>query len=295
MLLLTKKNSFLFFLVHLFRPHNWYKNLLVFAALFFSLQIFETELLFFTILGFIIMSIISSAGYIINDVIDIKEDKLHPEKRFRPIASGKIPSTIAIFLGIILYMIGFVGAFFINLNFFYVMIILAFATFLYSIYFKHQVVADILFISVNFVLRALAGVFIISALISPWFLLAIFLFAFFLVLGKRYGDLCKLDKSSKKYKKVLDDYSKEYVMYLLVVVLAGLIVIFGLYAFNTEPVLLFTYPIFMYPLFLYLNYILKEHPAISNPEEFVLKYRDTRLIISSGVFTILVFIILYVP
>lgn len=278
----------------LIRVKQWYKNILVFIALFFSFNIFNLNLELLTISGFISLCLISSAGYILNDIIDLNLDKKHPEKCKRPLPSGKISIIQAYFLSFILYILGFFIAYNINFKFLSITLLLSILTLIYSIYLKHIVIADILLISTNFILRALSGVFIIKVRLSQWFLLAILFLAFYLVSAKRYGDILLMGKKAKEYKPVLNDYSKDFVKTLINISLTGLILIYGLYIYSINKLELFyLYPIYMYILLRYLYLIYQGNPFIRNPENFILKQRDWPLIISSGIFGVLFSLIYY--
>jgi 4-hydroxybenzoate polyprenyltransferase len=281
-------------ILKLFRVEQWYKNLLIFAALFFSIQLFDTSLFILCILGFFVLGFVSSAGYMINDILDRNRDKNHPEKKNRPIASGRITVKIALITAFVFYLIGFVSAYLIDLYFFYAVVTLALSTFLYSIYFKNIVFADILFISVNFIIRAMAGVFLIGVVMTPWFLLAILFLAIFLVSGKRYGDLILMGPSAAKYKPVIKEYSEDLLKSMINVNLTGLIIIYGLYVSAIgKDALFYLYPIYIFILFRYYKLILEGHDAIRNPEKFIFETRDYPLIIGALVFGLLALGIFY--
>jgi len=150
------------------RIPQWYKNLVIFLPIFFTGNMFNMAIIEMTLLGFLSLSFISSANYIINDIVDIKKDKVHPEKSKRPLAAGKV----RIFEAIILALIFIAASVFIGISlgiYFLIFIIALFLlTFAYSLFLKNEPIIDILVISINFVLRAISGVFIIKVFISPW-------------------------------------------------------------------------------------------------------------------------------
>ena len=292
---MVKKEHYFFSFLKLLRVQQWYKNLLVFAALFFSLNLFDIILVKTTVIAFVIMCIVSSAGYIINDIIDSKKDRFNPEKKNRPIASGRISKSFALILSLILYWFSLFAAYSMNREFFYILLILAVATFVYSIYFKNIVFADLMFIGTNFILRALAGVYIINVKLSFWFLAGILFGAFFLVAGKRYGDLLYLKKNAKKYKPVLEDYSKEILLFMLGVFLSLILIIYGLYGYFTgRETLLFLYPILIYILLRYVFMILNGHEATRNPEKIIWKAPDIPLLVATAIFAIGIFTVYYI-
>src|SRR3989344_5214732 len=145
--------------LNLIRVHQWYKNVVVFFALFFSGNVFNPHLLLLSILGFFSLSCISSVGYLVNDFMDVKQDRLHPEKRNRPLASGKISNTQALLLGFILLVGGLSLGYFINVAFLYSVLALFLLMQIYTFFLKHIVFADVLTIATLFVIRAISGAF----------------------------------------------------------------------------------------------------------------------------------------
>lgn len=280
--------------INLLRPKQWYKNLLIFFALFFSSNLFNIKLLSLTAYGFLLLIVVSAAGYIINDVVDYKKDRKNPEKKKRPIASGKISRTLAIIISLVLYLSGFILSWVLSPLFFAVLLALAISTFVYTLHFKNVVFADIIFIGLNFVLRALSGVVLIGVILSPWFLLGVLSLAFFLVAGKRYGDISLMGRKSSDYKPVLKHYSKELLNTLLIIFTTFMLVIYGFYAFSINKQELFLlYPFFMFILFRYYYHIINEKDAVRNPEDFIFKKRDWYMIGSSILFVLGFYLIYY--
>ena len=278
----------------LLRVHQWYKNLLVFAALFFSLNFFNLHLLIRTLCAFFLLCFVSSANYIVNDVVDYKRDSLNPEKKNRPIASGKVSRSFALLISFLLYAFGFYYSYVLNINFFLSVLTLSLLTLSYSLFLKNYVFMDILLISTNFAIRALSGVFVISVALSVWFILVIFFFAIFLVAGKRYGDLTFLTTRQKNYKPVLKQYNQEVLDSILVISLSAIIVLYGLYSyFSTHHLMLYLYPLLLYILFKYYYLILQNKPEVRNPEKLMLSKDDLDLIVVTLIFTILTFFIYY--
>ena len=139
------------------RPQQWYKNLLLFIALVFVGWLFNPIAFFTTLLGFFAFCLISSANYVTNDILDFKTDRLHPEKKSRPLASGKVTVLQAAFFATGLLGGGLVLAFVLDTFFGLAASFLFFWTFVYSLWLKKEVIADVLAISFNFVVRAVAG------------------------------------------------------------------------------------------------------------------------------------------
>ena len=221
--------------IKLIRPQQYYKNFLIFLGLIFSANVFEYTLYYQLILGFIALCAISSISYIINDWNDIEADRHHPEKQFRPLASGKVTPIEALGL------IGFLAILILIMIFLLpisekdrvLFIVDIFAIFLtsqsYSFYFKNKAFYDVTFISLNYVWRAVAGVVVISVVLSPWLFILGYIFAMFLALSKRKGDLFLLGEKAKEHKKVFEIYSEPLLDQLIVLVSGIMILSYSIY------------------------------------------------------------------
>jgi len=172
--------------VKLMRPKQWSKNLVIFLPLIFAQQLFIPVSLWKTVIGFFALSLISSTNYILNDIIDKERDKQNPEKRSRPIASGKVRIWEAIILAIILAIVSVYLSYSLSTVFLGLVLLLFISTQLYTFWLKKEPFADILTISVNFVIRTISGAFVITkgllpyVDISPWLILTPFFIALFL-------------------------------------------------------------------------------------------------------------------
>ena len=276
----------------LLRPQQWYKNLVIFAALFFTGEFFYLGELRLTLLGFISLCLISSTNYIINDIIDCKEDKRHPEKKKRPIASGEIKIWLAIIIAIFTFSIALINAFFLTEGFFYVIILLFALTQAYSIFLRNEPFLDVILIGVNFVLRAVSGTFIINTEISPWLIICAFFFALFLGFGKRKADLQILGAKAKEHKKVYKTYTNELLNSIINSLIAIIITTYSLYTFFKEGhELIFTLPVVVYALLRYLQLIGSGSAIARHPEQ---AFKDIRLILSMLIWGSIVFLFIYV-
>lgn len=188
------------------RPKHWIKNLLIFAPLFFSGNLLNANHYFILFLWFISYSFIASCIYIINDICDIEKDKLHPKKRFRPIASWKISKKLAYFLIFFLAIIWFGIWYFTNLAFFYLLFAYFVANLIYSIKIKHLVIYDILFIAMMYFMRVLGWAFLINENISSHIFIMVFFWSMFLITAKRYSELIS---ENKEKRKVLEFYNEK--------------------------------------------------------------------------------------
>lgn len=211
--------------IKLIRPWQWYKNLVIFLAIFFVGEFFHLLLLESVILGFAALSLVSSANYVLNDIIDRKKDRAHPEKKNRPLANGKITLIEAWAIMALMLAAGMLIAYYLGILFFISASGLFIITLAYSLFLKNEPIADILIIAINFVIRAVSGAFIIKVFISPWLILCPFFLALFLVAGKRDADIrfIKDTTSISKYRKVLKHYNKEIIDGILVISATSLI------------------------------------------------------------------------
>jgi len=277
-------------IIKLLRPNQWYKNLLIFIAIIFSKNLLNLSYLKITFQGFVMLIIISSANYIFNDLVDLKKDILNPEKKDRPIASGKISKKLAIILFLSFLVIGLISAYKISLDLFYIVLGIVLISTLYTFLLKNIVFADLLAISSNFVLRAVSGAVIIDVFISPWLVIGIFFFALFLVTGKRYSELNYLNKNATKHRIVLKDYSKDITLSLFNIFMASLFIVFALYSFSSEhKLLIWIIPLFMYLILRYYQLIIKDGEIARNPEKAV---KDPCLLIGGLIFIILSIILI---
>ena len=191
------------------RPVHWVKNLALFAALIFSGHLNNNYLFMKVVFAIIAFSLATSATYIFNDMLDVKLDKLHPIKKKRPIASGKLPTKIAFIELAFLATISLYLAAGINSLFFFAVSGYLFIQAAYSLGLKNFVIIDIIIIAAGFIIRVYAGAFVIDAHLSVWFLLCVISTALFLASGKRRAELNVLErvgvtrKSLLKYKREL--------------------------------------------------------------------------------------------
>jgi 4-hydroxybenzoate polyprenyltransferase len=257
----------------LLRIRQWIKNFLIFIALIFTNNLFNFNLLLKTAAGFILLCFASSSIYIFNDIKDAKEDKYHPVKRHRPIASGKINTTFAFFISILLLIISFFGSFMLEKKFFALIVIYVLLSISYTSVLKNIVILDILIIAINYVLRAISGAIIIHVAISPWLLICTSLLALFVILAKRRYELNL--SSAVKHRKILKEYSIPLLDEMISVTTASTISAYALYTFTSETAirhnyLLLTIPFVLYGIFRYLYLIHKKNLG-GSPEYIFLK------------------------
>jgi 4-hydroxybenzoate polyprenyltransferase len=292
---------------HLLRVRQYYKNVLVLVGIFFSQRLFETSLYFNLIIGFIILCCTSSINYIINDIRDIKKDKLHPEKiRKKPLASGDIPVFFALILLIVLSgIIGFLLYLFLIAKLgFILMIIFIFITGqLYNHLLKKYAFIDIIILSTGYLWRALAGCAIIEEFVSAWLFLAIFEVALFLSIAKRRGDLMILGKDKAvEHKKVYDQYSLTILTNFHMIIAGTLFITYSLYLiqkFNLDIpgsailsgyLAILTIPISLYIIMRYM-YLTSSKPEIARSTEKA--FLDKGIIIAGFMLLVILFSAFY--
>lgn len=268
------------------RPTQWYKNLVIFIGIIFSLNLFNLNLWITVISAFIIFCLLSGSIYLINDVLDIEKDRKHPKKSKRPLASGTLKPSIAIISAILFILISMVWSYFINLNF--LIIAVAFFTLItaYSLFLKQIVIVDILVISVGFVLRAMAGAFSISIMVSPWLIICTFLLALFLALGKRRHELFLLGDLSPEHRQSMYGYSTKMLDQMIIITTSMLIMSYCLYTFFSGKILMMlTIPFAFYGIFRYLFLIHSQN--IGGEPEMLFKDRGMLLSIILWVFMVI--------
>ena len=215
--------------IKLLRPKQWIKNSFVIAPLVFAKHIFEYDYVIKVIAAFILFCLISSSVYVLNDIIDCEKDKLHPKKKKRPIASGIISKMEASIVMAVLLPIVLIISFYIDLYFGWVILSYFANNILYSFKVKHIVILDVMSIALGFLLRVIGGALIIRVYISPWILLCTLLLALFLGFSKRRNELIVLEKSAENHRKILEEYSLEFIDNMLSIVTASTVMAYSLY------------------------------------------------------------------
>lgn len=234
------------------RPWQWYKNLVIFVSLIFSRNLFNMSLAYDAFFAFIIFCLLSGSDYIINDVVDSERDKIHPKKKGRPIASGRLERSHALLFAGIVLLISFVWSYYISPVFFVISFSFVALHNAYNFYLKNVVIVDVLMISANFMIRAIAGGVAIGVFVSPWLIVCTFLLALFLALGKRRHEIAVLGNEAGKHRKILSEYTSEMIDQMTGVTMSALIVSYMLYTFLTSNIyLMITVPFAIYGVFRY--------------------------------------------
>lgn len=272
------------------RPKQWYKNLVIFIGIVFSLNLVNLDLWVTAISAFIIFCLISGSIYLINDVLDIKKDREHPKKCKRPLPSGALRPFQAIFAAAFFILIGLVWSYFINLPFLAITAAFFILMMVYSLILKHYVIVDILVISTGFVMRAIAGALAISVVVSPWLIICTFLLALFLALGKRRHEITLLGNEAKNHRSNLDSYSTSMLDQMIMVTISTLIMSYSLYTFYSgKIVMMVTIPFAFYGIFRYL-FLIHSRDIGGEPE---MLFKDRGMLISIILWILIVVGVLY--
>lgn len=214
------------------RPNQWVKNFILFAAIIFNGKLFDSQYFILTSLGFLVFCAISSASYLFNDIIDLKFDKLHPEKRTRPLAAGLVSLSLASEAAFLLLFFGLIAALLLSTSFFFVAAAFALLHVLYSTILKKYAIMDILGIAFSFILRAFAGEILTAFHLPFWLFLTILFVALFVAATKRHSELIREGTSTRptlfQYREHLLDFYNS--MFGSAAILA-----YALFTFLDEP------------------------------------------------------------
>lgn len=286
------RQNIVYLLIRQLRPHQWTKNLLVFAALLFSLHKVSTDVIGKSLFAFLLFCFVSGCVYILNDFVDIKNDRNHPEKQFRPMASGALPPALALSFGVFLLAASLFSAFYFDRLFGVVLTVYFVLNVAYSLKLKHVVILDVMIISSGFVLRAIGGSLMINTPFTPWFLLCTMLLALFLAISKRRHELLLLHAHKGTHRKVLDSYSSELLNQLNTIVTTATIISYSLFTFTSGRTvhLMWTIPLVIFGIFRYL-YLITITDKGGSPEKVLLQ--DKPILITVLLYVIAVAGIIY--
>ena len=270
-------------LIKTMRPRQWVtKNIFIFAAIVFDKQLFVVDSFLRTLAGFALFCLISSSVYIFNDIADVDADRQHPEKKNRPIPSGKLSLRVAWIAGLFLSAATLAAGYLLAPSFGYVISLYFLLILVYSKWLKHIPIVDVLVISAGFVLRVGAGVTLIQVeRFSPWLYVVMTLLSLFLGFGKRRAELALLVQGAGSHRKVLDGYTLPLLDQYIMIVSGTTIVAYSLYTFSAPNLpdnhsMMLTIPFVVYTIFRYLFLIEVKH-AGGAPEEVLLSDRPFQI------------------
>jgi 4-hydroxybenzoate polyprenyltransferase len=264
------------------RPRQWTKNLVIFAGLIFDRQLFNADSVVKTTSAVLLFCLVSGITYIINDLLDIESDRLHPQKKLRPLASGQLSQKAAITFTILLALVTFPAAFFLSTDFGVVCLAYFLLMLVYSKWLKNIPLIDVITIALGFVLRVAGGILVIKvAYLSPWLFVLTSLLALFLGFGKRRAELVLLNDQASSHRKVLQGYTIPLLDDLILVVLSATLIIYCLYTFSASVTpqshaMMLTIPFVLYGLLRYL-YLLRIKEVGGAPEEVLLTDRPIQI------------------
>lgn len=220
-------------LLKLIRIKSWVKNGFLILPLIFSLNLFKEGLLLTEVIGFFSFSFCCSFIYILNDIVDIKADKLHPRKKLRPLPAEKISKSNALIIGLILLSIGLFASYNLTTEFFIVVSTYVLLNICYSLLLKKINILEFLVVAINFVLRVLAGCFLIKVDPSGWILVVTFFLALFLILTKRKSEIIQLGNKAVEHREVLKHYTAAFLDKLILI--SGTITLCAYLLYSIDP------------------------------------------------------------
>jgi len=259
------------------RPQQWIKNLFVYAPLIFSQNVLNQALVLRATLAFLAFCLISSAVYLLNDLRDIEEDRQHPLKAHRPLASGRLKRSTAVAALAIIAPAGFLVALLVNRSFVFIALGYFALQIAYTLWLKHVVILDIFVVASGFLLRVVAGGFAIRVYLSSWLLICTTLLALFLAMGKRRHEIVLMEGRAASHRPILKEYNIYLLDQMISVVTASTLLAYCLYTISEETVakfgtrnLIFTVPFVLYGIFRYL-YLIHQKAEGGTPESLIIR------------------------
>jgi len=281
------------------RPRQWIKNCFVFTALIFSRNVFDPVMVFRVTLAFFFFCAVSGVVYIINDTCDLEKDRLHPTKKERPIASGRLDSRSALSVAIPLLILTLAAASFVSRSLIMTLAAYFLLNLAYSIKLKDIVLLDAFAISAGFVLRVFAGALVINVSVSSWLIICTILLALFLAFSKRRHEIVVLEVFAIDHRRILGEYSTTFLDQMISVVTASTVISYALYTMSDETIakfdtrsLIYTVPFVLYGVFRYL-YLVHQKKGGGDPAAHLLT--DIPLIINIIIWIVTASFIIYYP
>jgi 4-hydroxybenzoate polyprenyltransferase len=278
------------------RPRQWPKNGFVFAALLFDGKLFQLNYVLYSLLGFAVLCLLSSAVYLINDVVDAPADRLHPTKRNRPVARGDVAPGQAVVWAVVLAGGALAVGFAVNPLFGVIGALYFSMTVFYSFVLKHIVIVDVLVIALGFVLRVGGGAALVEAIrFSPWMYVCMLLLALLLGFGKRRQELVEL-KGNPSTRAILSEYTVPLLDQIISIVTGTTLAAYSFYTFSAPQLpsnhtMMLTIPFVMYAIFRYL-YLVHVKGAGGAPDEILLT--DRPLQVAMVLWAVVAVVVLYV-
>ena len=257
------------------RPREWVKNLFLLAPLLFSQSLFQGEATLRAAIAFLLFCLLTSGVYVLNDIMDLKEDRAHARKRQRPLPSGRLKASRALGFAAACLVLAIALSFALDLGFGAVALIYLGLNAIYSRWLKHLVVIDVMCIAAGFVLRVVGGALVIGVAISHWLLICTLLLALLLGFSKRRHELALLGQGSTEHRRVLGDYSTGFLDMMIGIVAGAALLSYVLYTASPETIakfhtdmLILTIPFVIYGMFRYL-YLVYHRKEGGNPAQLL--------------------------
>ncbi len=284
-------------LIRAMRPRQWAKNVFVLAPLVFARRLGEFDTVGRALVAFAAFSLLASAVYLFNDIRDLEEDRRHPRKRLRPIASGRLPVPVATAAAAALAMAALAMGLALGGTLVAILALYLLANLLYSLGLKRVVILDVMVLSAGFVLRVLAGGVAARVEVSAWLILCTSFLALFLAFSKRRHELILLADGAADQRQVLSQYSPAFLDQMINVVTASTVVAYAVYVVSPETIekfhtreLLISMPFVLFGIFRYL-YLIYQRPSERNPTEAILG--DKPFLINIGLWVASVVWVIY--
>ena len=279
------------------RPRQWPKNAFVFVALLFDRKALDPTSVLAALAAFVLLCLMSSAVYLMNDLVDIESDRQHPTKKNRPLPSGRLNPRVAAVAALLLAAFSLAAGYWMNLQLAVILLLYLLLQIAYTFRLKHVVLLDVLTIAAGFILRIAAGVVVIDVeRFSPWLYVFGGFLALFMALGKRRYELVLLGGRAASHRAILDDYNLALIDRLQSIVTTSVVVAYSLYTFLAEGLpennaMMLSIPFLLYGIFRYL-FLIHVRNEGGAPEEILL--RDRPLQLTLLLYGVTVFIALYV-
>lgn len=280
------------------RPKQWAKNVFVFAGIFFDGRLLDIHRIGRSVAAFAIFCLVSSAVYLLNDLVDIEHDRQHPKKRNRPLASGALAPRIALAAAIVILLVCLPLAFWLNTGMGAIVLIYVVLMIAYDLKLKNVVILDVMVVAAGFVLRVAAGAMVVQvSRFSPWLYVCITFLALFIAISKRRNELILLEGNANSHRAILEQYSLPFLDDMSSLVTTATVVAYSIYTFAAPNVpqngaMMLTIPFVLYAVFRY-QFLVRNRNLGGAPEDLVLG--DLPLIVTCILWALTVACVIYVP
>jgi len=281
------------------RPKEWTKNLLVFTGLIFSRSLTDAHNIERSFLGFAVFCAASSGVYLFNDLCDIKEDREHPIKRARPLASGALNVNLARFVMLLLFAVAAFGSLYLSYGFGAIIGIYLITCLAYSLKLKDIVILDVILIASGFVLRAISGAILIGVEVSEWLVLCTSMVALLVGFGKRRHELVLLEETAENHRRSLSDYSISFLDSIMNICAGAAVLTYALYTRADETIervgsraMLLTIPFVVYGVFRYL-FLIHKRKVGGDPVQLL--FRDRPTLFNLFLWILTAVLVIYLP